>query len=118
MSIQPNLFNRLRIRPSSHKIFLRTILRKKDIFSSKYCSDILQYFQTRLFKKQNCPKINIFNSHTKKYWLKNVLSFYCNVFLSQIVCKDIVCNWALILPFLVVKLGLFIANKTVTETQA
>jgi len=78
---------------------------------SKYCSDILKYFQTR-FQYAYCPKINIFNSHRKKileekifsihtgkkYWRKNVfLSFYCNIFLSQYCVEiEILCELGLI----------------------
>ncbi len=40
------------------------------------------------FNKNNCPKINIFNSHSKKYWMKNV-------FLSQYRVKNIVCELGL-----------------------
>ncbi len=47
------------------------------------------------FNKHNCPKINICNSHGKKYWMKNIyLSFYCNIFyLLWQYCVQNYCVW-------------------------
>jgi len=66
-------------RLTSHTILRLKDILIKDIFSSKYCSDILKYFQTRLSKNRYFQF-----TQEKKYWMKNVfLSFYCNNFLSQ-----------------------------------
>jgi len=74
------------LRPTSHKIFLHTILIQKDIFSSKYCSYISKSFQI------NRNKYFQF-TQWKKYWWKNiVLSHYL---LIAILCRKLLCvTWA------------------------
>jgi len=62
-------------------------------FSTKYCSDILKYFQTR-FQLAQLSIINIFNSHREKNigWKMSFNFFYCNIFLSQ-YCVQKNCVW-------------------------
>jgi len=42
------------------------------------------------FNKYNCPKINIFNTRRKKYWMKKII--FINLFITMSFYRNIVCE--------------------------